>query len=72
VDNRAFLGQLMLPQVLCGIKTRARTKRGEKQLWRSHPFVEATILSRLVAHNGVLPSFNFELKAAKVFHVDFH
>src|SRR6202008_3729889 len=60
-DDRAFLRQVIFPQVLCGIKTGARTKRGEKQLWRSHDFVETAIFSRLVARNGVLTSFNFKL-----------
>jgi hypothetical protein len=68
----AFSRELKFAKVLSCVKSGAGTKRCQEQLRRSHPFIKATILGRLVAGYCVLTRFDFELNRPEMFDDDFH
>ena len=71
-DVGAFRGELELAQVLRRVESGARCERGQQELRRRHALVEASVFLGLVARDGVLTGFDFELHGAEMFDCDFH
>jgi hypothetical protein len=71
-DKGAFGGQVILLEILRGVKTRAGTEGCEQEFRRSHALVVATVFDWLIAHDEMLPRFHTELNITQMFDKNFH
>lgn len=72
VDARAFACEFVFAEILRGVIGGAGAERGEQQFGRSDAFVEAAVFERLIADDGMMARFNFELHRAEMFDGNFH
>ena len=71
VDSRAFGGEVEFAQVGGGVEGGAGAERGEEEFGRGHGIVEAAVFGGLIAGDGVLAGFDFELNGSEMFDLDF-
>jgi len=70
-DFGALGGKVVLAQVGGGVKGGAGAEGSEEEFGRGHAFVEAAVFGGLVAGDGVLAGFDFELNGSEMLDLDF-